>query len=124
MRERAQSFFEEPPLPIIEMAPRLLRDRTRREVLLFGAGAVVAAAGCWISSAANDARPPGRASRYELSREGVAAEQSIFVSTMTWPKHSTRKIVWCPPTPSRRLLQSRTTTTEPLLILAIFRDGV
>ena len=43
--KKRQSFFEEQPLPVIEMAPRVLRSRTRREILLFGIGAVAAAAG-------------------------------------------------------------------------------
>jgi DMSO/TMAO reductase YedYZ molybdopterin-dependent catalytic subunit len=40
-----QNFLEEKPLPVIVMAPRVLRYRTRREVLGFGIGAVAAAAG-------------------------------------------------------------------------------
>jgi hypothetical protein len=40
-----QSLFGERPLPIVEMAPRILRYRTRRDVLLFGAGAMAAAVG-------------------------------------------------------------------------------
>jgi DMSO/TMAO reductase YedYZ molybdopterin-dependent catalytic subunit len=40
-----QSFFEERTLPVMEMAPRVLRYRTRREVLMLGIGAVTAAAG-------------------------------------------------------------------------------
>jgi DMSO/TMAO reductase YedYZ molybdopterin-dependent catalytic subunit len=40
-----QSFFEERRLPVIEMGPRVLRYRTRREILVFGIGAVAAAAG-------------------------------------------------------------------------------
>jgi DMSO/TMAO reductase YedYZ molybdopterin-dependent catalytic subunit len=43
--KKHQSFFEEQPLPVIEMGPRVLRYRTRREVLVFGIGAVAAAAG-------------------------------------------------------------------------------
>jgi DMSO/TMAO reductase YedYZ molybdopterin-dependent catalytic subunit len=43
--KKHQRFFEEQPLPVIEMAPRVLRYRTRREVLAFGIGAVAAAAG-------------------------------------------------------------------------------
>src|SRR6202140_1281927 len=43
--KKHQSFFEEQPLPVIEMAPRALRYRTRREVLAFGIGAVAGAAG-------------------------------------------------------------------------------
>jgi hypothetical protein len=34
------NFFEEQPLPIVEMAPAVLRYRTRRDLLLFSAGAV------------------------------------------------------------------------------------
>jgi DMSO/TMAO reductase YedYZ molybdopterin-dependent catalytic subunit len=41
--KKQQSFFEEQPLPVIEMAPRVLGYRTRREVLVFGIGAVAAA---------------------------------------------------------------------------------
>ena len=43
--KKPQGFFGEQPLPAIEMAPRALRYRTRRDVLLFGAGAVAALAG-------------------------------------------------------------------------------
>ena len=43
--QKPQSFFAEQPSPVIVMAPRVLRYRTRREVLGFGIGAVVAAAG-------------------------------------------------------------------------------
>jgi DMSO/TMAO reductase YedYZ molybdopterin-dependent catalytic subunit len=43
--KKHQNFFKEQPLPVIEMAPRVLRYRTRREVLAFGIGAVATAAG-------------------------------------------------------------------------------
>ena len=43
--KKPQGFFGGQPLPIIEMAPRALRYRTRRDLLLFGAGAVAALAG-------------------------------------------------------------------------------
>src|SRR6266403_663754 len=43
--EKRQGLFEERPLPLNEIAPRVLRYRTRRDVLLFGAGAVAALAG-------------------------------------------------------------------------------
>ena len=39
------SFFREQPPQVIEMAPQALRRRTRRDVLLFGAGAIAALAG-------------------------------------------------------------------------------
>jgi len=43
--KKPQGFFKEQRPPAIEMAPRALRYRTRRDVLLFGAGAVAAVAG-------------------------------------------------------------------------------
>jgi DMSO/TMAO reductase YedYZ molybdopterin-dependent catalytic subunit len=43
--KKNQSFFEEQPLPAIEIAPRVLRFRSRRDLLVFGAGAVAALAG-------------------------------------------------------------------------------
>ncbi len=43
--EKSRGFVGERPLTTMEMAPRALRYRTRRDLLLFGAGAVAAAAG-------------------------------------------------------------------------------
>jgi DMSO/TMAO reductase YedYZ molybdopterin-dependent catalytic subunit len=43
--EKRQGLFEERPLPVNEIAPRVLRFRTRRDFLLFGAGAMAALAG-------------------------------------------------------------------------------
>ena len=43
--EKQQGLFEERLLPVIEIAPRVLRYRTRRDFLFFGAGALAALAG-------------------------------------------------------------------------------
>ena len=43
--EKRQGLFEERPLPVDEIAPRVLRYRTRRDFLFFGAGALAALAG-------------------------------------------------------------------------------
>jgi DMSO/TMAO reductase YedYZ molybdopterin-dependent catalytic subunit len=43
--EKRQGLFEERPPPTIGMNPRVLRSRTRRDFLLFGAGAMAALAG-------------------------------------------------------------------------------
>src|SRR5882724_7640442 len=43
--KKPQGFFAERPLPAIEMTPGRLRYLSRRDVLLFGAGAVAALAG-------------------------------------------------------------------------------
>jgi DMSO/TMAO reductase YedYZ molybdopterin-dependent catalytic subunit len=40
-----QGLFEEQPLTVVEMAPRMVRYRTRREVLTFGIGAAAVATG-------------------------------------------------------------------------------
>jgi len=45
MNNKARGFFEERPLPTFDVDPQVLRRRTRRDVLLFGAGAVAALAG-------------------------------------------------------------------------------
>ena len=45
MNDKARGFFRERPLPQFEMDPQSLRRRTRRDVLLSGAGAVAALAG-------------------------------------------------------------------------------
>src|SRR5579863_3083558 len=43
--KKPRGFFGEQPLPVIGADPRGLRHRTRRDVLLFGIGAVAALAG-------------------------------------------------------------------------------
>jgi DMSO/TMAO reductase YedYZ molybdopterin-dependent catalytic subunit len=45
MNNKARGLFEERPLPTFETDPQVLLRRTRRDVLLFGAGAVAALAG-------------------------------------------------------------------------------
>jgi DMSO/TMAO reductase YedYZ molybdopterin-dependent catalytic subunit len=42
---KPKGFFQEQPAQRIEVAPNVLRHRTRRDVLLFGAGAIAALAG-------------------------------------------------------------------------------
>jgi DMSO/TMAO reductase YedYZ molybdopterin-dependent catalytic subunit len=42
--KKRQSFFAERPLPAVEMAPRVLRYQSRRDFLVFGAGALAALA--------------------------------------------------------------------------------
>jgi len=43
--DKRQGLFDERPPPVIEIAPRALRYRTRRDFLFFGAGAMAALAG-------------------------------------------------------------------------------
>src|SRR5580698_6876207 len=46
--KKQKSIFGEQPLPIVEIAPRVLRYRTRRDLLFFGAGAVTAITGAGV----------------------------------------------------------------------------
>src|SRR6202051_2269729 len=55
MNSKDRSLFGERPLPKFEVDPQVLRRRTRRDVLLFGAGAVAALAG-----AASHLNSPGK----------------------------------------------------------------
>jgi len=73
MNNKALGFFGERPLPKFELDPHVLRRRTRRDVLLFGAGAVAALAGAGSLLPHDTLHPSGRASKYELFREGVAS---------------------------------------------------
>jgi len=45
MNNKARGFFGELPLPTFDVDPQVLRRRTRRDVLLFGAGAMATLAG-------------------------------------------------------------------------------
>ena len=45
MNKKAPGFFRERPLPRVEVGAQVLRRHTRRDVVLFGAGAVAALAG-------------------------------------------------------------------------------
>ncbi len=75
-RERnPRGFFGERPLPAIEVASQVLHFRTRRDLLLFGTGAVAALVGGGSLLPQNTLSRLG-ASKYGLSREGVATEQS------------------------------------------------
>ena len=49
MNNKARGFFGERPLPKFEVDPQVLRRRTRRDVLLFGAGAVAVLAAADLS---------------------------------------------------------------------------
>ena len=74
MNNKARGFFGERPLPTFELDPHVLRRRTRRDVLLFGAGAVAALAGGAPATRYAHASRPAR--KDEPSREGMASEQS------------------------------------------------
>ena len=63
--QKREGFFRERPPQVIEVAPQMLRLWTRRDVLLFGAGALV---GGWLSLAAKYTQTPGRFRGCDISR--------------------------------------------------------
>jgi hypothetical protein len=107
----------------MEVAPELLRRWTRRDLLLFGMGAMAAAAGGGF-----------------LLPQTTLERWGIIHGKKNWPEKEwllnkalridddvaealIQKIAWCQPTPNRRLPRSGTITTEPLPTPAIFQNG-
>jgi DMSO/TMAO reductase YedYZ molybdopterin-dependent catalytic subunit len=91
MNNKARAFFEERPLPQFEVASQVLRRRTRRDVLLFGAGAVAALAGA--ASLRRNINSPGKA--WLLSRalridDDVA--ESLYSPRRTVPTYTKSQI--------------------------------
>jgi DMSO/TMAO reductase YedYZ molybdopterin-dependent catalytic subunit len=64
MNNKNRAFFRERPLPTVEMEPEVLHRRTRRDVLLFGAGALATVAG------AGSLLPKSTLARLGLRRKG------------------------------------------------------
>jgi hypothetical protein len=75
--KKLQGFFAEQTLPAIEIAPRVLRYRTRRDLLSVGAGAVAAAGGAGFLLSQNPL------SRPVCMAGGSGCLTKLFVSTMT-----------------------------------------
>jgi hypothetical protein len=121
--KKSQSFFGEQPLPVIEMAPRVLRYRTRRDVLLFSAGAVAAVAGAgFLLPQTTLSRMGVRRNINVRGKEWLLNKALRIDDDMAEALYSRNRMV--PTYTNRRLPRSRTTTTEPLLTLGIYRDGV
>ena len=72
--KKSQSFFGERPLPAIEMAPRVLRYQSRRDFLVFGAGALAALAG------AGFLLPQETLSRINIHRNMDSPEKEWFLN--------------------------------------------
>ena len=117
------SFFRERPPQVMEVAPQLLRHWTRRDVLVFGIGAIAAVAGGG-----------------SLLPQTTLERLGIIDGKKNWPKkewllnralriddmlqrRSIQEIAWCRPTRNRSSLPSRTITTEPPPTPAIFQNG-
>jgi DMSO/TMAO reductase YedYZ molybdopterin-dependent catalytic subunit len=74
MNNKVRGFFVERPLPKFEVDPQVLRRRTRRDVLLFGAGAVGALAG------AGFLLPQNTLSRMGFHRNRNSPEKEWFLN--------------------------------------------
>src|SRR5262249_30696313 len=110
--KKFQGAFSERPIEPIEVEPSILRRWTRRDLLLFGAGALATLV------VGGSQLPREVLQRLGLDHGGTtkpenkcllqkALQLDDSVSTALF-----HRIIWCPPTPNRRLLLSRTTTTE------------
>jgi len=120
--KKLQSFFGERPLQAIEMAPRVLRHQSRRDFLVFGAGALAALAGVRFLL------PQDTLSRMGMPRNVDSAGKEWFLNKALRIDDDVAEALYsatrtAPPTPNRRLPRSRTTTTERLPTRAIFLDG-
>ncbi len=74
--KKPESFFAEQPPQKIEMAPARLHQLTRRDVLLFGAGALAALAGAGFLLPQKHAESFGYPWKNEISGQGVVSEPS------------------------------------------------
>jgi DMSO/TMAO reductase YedYZ molybdopterin-dependent catalytic subunit len=74
MNNKAQGFFGERPLPKFEVDSQVLRRLTRRDVLLFGAGAVAALAGT------GSLLPQDTLTRLGLRRNMDSADKEWFLN--------------------------------------------
>jgi DMSO/TMAO reductase YedYZ molybdopterin-dependent catalytic subunit len=74
MNNKDRGFFGDRPLPTFEVHPQVLRRRTRRDVLLFGAGAVGALAG------AGFLLPQNTLSRMGFRRNRNSPEKEWFLN--------------------------------------------
>jgi DMSO/TMAO reductase YedYZ molybdopterin-dependent catalytic subunit len=74
LAKKHSNFLEERPLSVIEMAPRVLRDRTRREFMAFGIGAVATTA------AAAFLLPQNTLGRLGVTRNIDSSEKEWFLN--------------------------------------------
>jgi hypothetical protein len=123
MNNNAQGFFGERPLPKFEVGPRVLRRRTRRDVLLFGAGAVAALAGT------GSLPPQDTFTRLGLRRNmNSPGKEWLLNGALRLDDDVAEtlysRVVQYRFTPNRRLLRSGTTTTELLPIQGMSLDGI
>jgi hypothetical protein len=121
--KKRQSFFKEQPLPVIEMAPRIMRNRTRREVLAFGIGAVATAASAGVLL------PQATLSRLGVRRDMSSPGKEWLLNKALRIDDDVAEALFsrnrmAPLTQNLKLPRSRTTTTELLPTLAISRDGI
>ncbi len=122
---KAKSFFQERPPETIEVAPHVLRHWTRRDVLLFGVGAIAAAVpggGIFYRRLRWNAWASSMGTRPGPGKSGFSTERCA--STTMLQRLSTHKIAWYPLIQNRRSHHSRTITTAQLPIRATFRSGI
>jgi len=100
MNNKPRGLFGERPPPTFEVDPKVWRRRTRRDVVLFGAGTVAALASA-------------RSFLPNVNRIDDEVAETLYSPRRTVPTYAKSQI-----TPLK------ITTTELLPILGIFPDGV
>jgi hypothetical protein len=120
--KKPQSFFGERPLPAIEMAPRVLRYQSRRDFLVFGAGALAALAG------AGFLLPQDTLSRMVMHRNMDSPAKEWFLNRALRIDDDFAEALYSatrsvPTYTKSQITPLRTTTTDRLLIPATFPDG-
>jgi hypothetical protein len=122
--KKFQGAFSERPIEPIEVEPSILRRWTRRDLLLFGAGALATLA------VGGSQLPRNLLQALGLDQGGASGPENKWLlnkalgSTMMCRQLYIRSIIWYPPILNRRLLRLRTTTTARRQIRHIFRGGV
>ena len=121
--KKFQGAFSERPAEPIEVEPSMLRRWTRRDLLIFGAGALATLA------VGGSQLPREVFERLGLGPFKIGPENKWLLNKALRlddevAKLYIRRIIWCPPMLNRRLLRSRTTTTARRRIRLIFQSGV
>ena len=108
---RTKSFVREQPPQLIKVDPYVLRQRPRRDFLLFGAGAIAALAGAGFLLPQATLERTGSAMRIRPGRRRSGSSTKPCALTTMLQRRSIPKIASYSLTRNRRLPRSRTITT-------------
>jgi hypothetical protein len=123
LKNEAKGFIGEHPLLVTGIGSQVLRYRTRRDLLLFGAGALAALAGAGaLLPQATLGRLGVRQNINPRGKEWLLNKALRIDDDVAEVLYSTNRTV--PTYTKSQITRLRTTTTEPPPTLAIYRDGI